>query len=205
MFKNKFWILTYYDSLTDKCSNMWICFAALYSMFPIDVDELILSVMQEHQFQTQLKYVILFFFGKVDGIPSDTQWYSCLLYLSHIDCNVGTFKNIGALRFEHTRSSEHHWHSSDFAELMCTCHLNWVPCILQACTCLVSHLGIQKMEIVPRSVDFTIKSLFIFIVVGIWHTYPTGFILVHSMIQKWDVTLVMCKYRGRNIIFPADI
>ena len=193
--------------MTDKGSNMWIWFAALCSISNrcrwIDF---VFNARTSVPNPIEICHLISFW--KVDGIPSNTQWYSCFLYLSHNDCNVGPFKNIGALRFEHTRSSEHHSHSSDYSELMCTCHLSWVPCILQACTCFVSHLAmdiIQRMETVPRSVDFTTKSLFLFIVVGIWHTYPTGFTLVHSMIHKWDVTLVMCKYCGRNIIYPADI
>ena len=31
-------------------------------MFPLGVDDLIMSLMQENQFQTQLQYVILFLF-----------------------------------------------------------------------------------------------------------------------------------------------
>ena len=189
--------------MTDKCSNI---FASLCSMFPIDVDDLYFDFNARTSVSNPIIIYHVISFWKVGGIPSDTQWYSCLLYLSHIDCNVGPFKNIGALRFEHTRSSEHHSHSSDFSELMCTCHLNWVPCLSQACTCFVSRLAIiHRMETVPRSVDFTATSLFLSIVEGIWHTYPTGFTLVYSMIQKWDVTIVMCKYYGRIVIFPADI
>ena len=83
-----------------------------------------------------------------------------------------------------------------------------IPCLLQACACFVPHLAvniIQIVETVPVFEDFTTKSLFLFVVVGIWHTYPTGFILVYSMIQRWDVMLDMCKYCYRNIILPADI
>ena len=57
-------------------------------------------------------------FWKVKVIPSDTQWSSYFLYMSHIDCNVGLFENMWTLRFEYTRSI-------DLSELMCTCHPNW--------------------------------------------------------------------------------
>ena len=139
-------------------------------------------------------------FWKVNGIPCDTQSYSWFLYLSHIDCNGSLFENIG-LRFEYTFAFK--WF---FSELMCTCHPNWASHVYSKHV-LVLYVNlavniIQRMETVPRSVDFTTKSVLLNIVVGVWHTYPTAFTLVDSMIQKWDV---MCKYCGRNIIFPADI
>ena len=168
----------------------WLTSAAIFlhpcSMFLIDVDDLYFDFNARTSVPNPIIIYHLISFWKVGGIPNDTQWYSCFLYLSHIDCNVGPFKNIGALRFEHTRSSEYHSHSSDFSELMCSCHLNWA-----------SH--------VYYFIDFIAKSLFLFIVESIWHTYPPGFTLFYSMIQKWDVTFVMCKYYGRIVIFPADI
>ena len=76
--------------------------------------------------------------------------------------------HLKTLRFEYTRSSEHNSQSIDFFLKFCA-HLN-IPCLLKAFACLVLHLAvniIQRMETVPRSVDFTAKSLLLFIVVGI--------------------------------------
>ena len=150
MFGNKFWILTYYDSITDKCSNIWRCFAALCSMFPIDVDYLIFVFNARTSPPNPTVICHPFFsFCKVEGIPSDTHAYSCFLYVSHIDCNVGLFDNIRTSGFNiQDQVNIIHIQNIFWTYVYMPSQLS-IPCLLQTCACLVSHLAvniIQRME-----------------------------------------------------------
>ena len=122
-------------------------------------------------------------FCKVGGIPSDTQSHSCFLNLSHIGCNVGPFQNI---RISGLNTQDQvniiHIQVIFWASVNMPSQLS-IPCLLQACAFCVSHFEYNTENGNSAKIcRFHHQILMLFIVVGIWYTYPTGFTLVCSMI-----------------------
>ena len=155
LLKFRKWVLylDFYDSMTDKCNNMWRCFAALCSMFPTDVDDLILSLCKNISSKLNCNMSPHF----VLECRRDSRWYSylCFLCLSYIFHQK-------TLEFD-VRIHKIKWTSFVLKWFFRT--YIYIPCLSQACACFVSHLAvniIQRVETALRSVDFTTKSLLLF-------------------------------------------